>query len=232
MSADYSAETHRRASVHAALADPGRLAIVDRLLLSDATPSELRVLLGMPSNLLAHHLGVLETAGVLRRSRSEGDRRRTYLSIAHEALETLLPSPVHNARRVVFVCTQNSARSQLAAAVWHRHHSPLGATSAGTHPASAVHRDALAAARRRGLSLHARAPQHLDDVREPGDLIVAVCDNAHEELPTDLPRIHWSIPDPTRTPEPQVFDHTIEVLTERINRLVSLVGPSSNGADQ
>lgn len=158
----------------------------------------------------------------MRRSRSEGDRRRTYLSIAHEALE---PSPVRNARRVVFVCTQNSPRSQLAAAVWHRHRRPLVATSAGTHAASA-------AARRGGLSLHARAPQHLDDVREPGDLIIAVCDNAHEELPTDLPRIHWSIPDPTRTPEPHVFDHTIDVLTQRIDRLVSMVGPPSNGADQ
>ncbi|PRC46030.1 ArsR family transcriptional regulator, partial [Mycobacterium sp. ITM-2017-0098] len=67
----------RRVAIHAALADPGRLAIVDRLLVADASPSELRELLSMPSNLMAHHLNVLEEAGLVRRSPSEADRRRT-----------------------------------------------------------------------------------------------------------------------------------------------------------
>jgi ArsR family transcriptional regulator, arsenate/arsenite/antimonite-responsive transcriptional repressor / arsenate reductase (thioredoxin) len=71
----------RRAAVHAALADPGRLAITDALLLGDASPSELAALLAMPSNLLAHHLRTLEQAGVITRHRSEGDRRRAYLRL-------------------------------------------------------------------------------------------------------------------------------------------------------
>ena len=61
-----------------------------------------------------------------------------YVSLNSEALESILPSPVRLAVRVVFVCTQNSARSQLAvAAIWHCH-SRLPATSAGTHPVSEI----------------------------------------------------------------------------------------------
>ncbi|MDP3891516.1 helix-turn-helix transcriptional regulator, partial [Nocardioides sp.] len=65
-----------RAAGFAALGDPGRLQVVDRLLLSDAPPAELGRDLGMTSSLLAHHLKVLEGAGLIRRLRSEGDRRR------------------------------------------------------------------------------------------------------------------------------------------------------------
>lgn len=67
----------RRAAVYAALGDPGRLAIVDALLLGEASPTELQRLLVMPSNLLAHHVRVLEKVGVVSRHRSEADRRRT-----------------------------------------------------------------------------------------------------------------------------------------------------------
>jgi ArsR family transcriptional regulator, arsenate/arsenite/antimonite-responsive transcriptional repressor / arsenate reductase (thioredoxin) len=110
----------RRVQIHAALADPGRLVIVDRLLLADASPSELQTALSMSSSLIAHHLGVLEGAGIVRRVRSEGDRRRSYLQLIPESLDLLMPPAAWRAKRVVFVCTQNSARSQLAAAVWNR----------------------------------------------------------------------------------------------------------------
>src|SRR6185437_9041553 len=60
----------RRAAVYAALGDPARLAIVDALLLGDRSPSELGEALGMPSNLLAHHLRLLEQVGVIERERS------------------------------------------------------------------------------------------------------------------------------------------------------------------
>src|SRR5918999_6005354 len=83
----------RRAAVHAALGDPGRLAIVDALLLGEASPSELQRLLAMPSNLLAHHVRVLEQAGVVTRHRSEGDRRRSYLRLTPGSLEALRPVP-------------------------------------------------------------------------------------------------------------------------------------------
>ena len=220
-----------RASIYAALADPGRLAIVDRLSLGDASPSELQALLSMPSNLIAHHLNILHRANVTHRARSEGDRRRIYLSLNSEALEPMLPSPVRRAERVVFVCTQNSARSQLAVAIWHRH-SRLPATSAGTHPASEIHPGALAAARRGQLSMQARTPLHLNNVLAPGDLAVVVCDRAHEELPGDLRRIHWSIPDPLRASAPEAFDRTIDALTKRIVRLVPILQSSRDGAKQ
>jgi ArsR family transcriptional regulator, arsenate/arsenite/antimonite-responsive transcriptional repressor / arsenate reductase (thioredoxin) len=207
----------KRASVHAALSDPGRLAIVDQLMSADASPSELQASLSMSSNLLAHHLKVLEDAGLVHRRRSEGDRRRTYLTLVHAALEPLVPSGGEKVERVVFVCTQNSARSQLATAIWHRR-SSVPATSAGTHPASKVHPDAVAAARRRNLSMRPRRPQHLSDVLRPTDLVIAVCDNAHEELPSDIHRLHWSIPDPVRASRHDAFDHVLDDLTDRIDR--------------
>jgi ArsR family transcriptional regulator, arsenate/arsenite/antimonite-responsive transcriptional repressor / arsenate reductase (thioredoxin) len=224
MDIEISTAAAQRASIHAALADAGRLAIVDRLLLGDASPSELQLLLSMPSNLIAHHLRVLEMAGVVRRARSEGDRRRTYLSVNAEALEAMVPSAARRADRVLFVCTQNSARSQLAVAIWNRH-SNLPATSAGTRPVAEVHPGAVAAARRHQLQMRPRTPVNVNNVLAPGDLVVAVCDNAHEELPEELPRIHWSIPDPGRTATPAAFDRTVDALTARIDRLIPTLQP-------
>ncbi|MDZ4264446.1 MAG: metalloregulator ArsR/SmtB family transcription factor [Mycobacterium sp.] len=219
MSVEITSGTARRAAVFAALADPARLAIVDHLLLADASPSELRAVLGMQSNLLAHHLGVLKRAGVVRDSRSEADGRRIYLSLNRPALETLVPSAQRLAHRVVFVCTQNSARSQLAAAIWNRR-SELPATSAGTHPAAGVHPGAIAAARRHKLRLRPHTPRQLGDVLAAGDLVIAVCDNAHEELPGELDRLHWSVPDPARAERAEAFDAAVDELTDRIAHLV------------
>ncbi|CAN5393047.1 helix-turn-helix domain-containing protein [soil metagenome] len=217
---EQSRELARRVQIHAALADPGRLTIVDRLLNADASPSELQAAVSMPSNLIAHHLGVLEGAGIVRRTKSEGDRRRTYLQLIPEALEAMVPANATRADRVVFVCTQNSARSQLAVAVWTRR-SSVPAASAGTHPAAEVHPGALAAAERHGLPMHPQIPQHLDDIVTPADLVIAVCDNAHEELPADPSRIHWSIPDPVSGANEAAFDHALDDITHRIDRLAT-----------
>jgi ArsR family transcriptional regulator, arsenate/arsenite/antimonite-responsive transcriptional repressor / arsenate reductase (thioredoxin) len=206
-----------RVTVHAALADPGRLAIVDQLMSADASPSELQASLSISSNLLAHHVNVLEGAGLIRRMRSEGDRRRTYLRLIHAPLGALVPFHCERVERVVFVCTQNSARSQLATAVWQRR-SSVPVTSAGTDPAARVHPDALAAARRRNLPMRPRRPQYLSAVLRPTDLVIAVCDNAHEDLPAELRRLHWSIPDPVRSSRHEAFDETLDDLTDRIDR--------------
>src|SRR5947208_5489850 len=101
---------HRRARVHAALGDPARLAIVDALSLGDASPGEIARDLGMPTNLVAHHVRVLADAGLVSRGRSEGDGRRTYLRLRADALAALTPPGLGAVRRVVFVCTHNSAR--------------------------------------------------------------------------------------------------------------------------
>src|SRR5262245_57500415 len=107
----------QRARMHAALGDPVRLAIADRLAVGDASPGEISRMLELPTNLVAHHLGVLEEAGLIGRTRSEGDRRRTYVRLVSGVLARLPLLPAVAAARVVFVCTRNSARSQLAAAV-------------------------------------------------------------------------------------------------------------------
>lgn len=215
---ELSPDALRRVQIHAALADPGRLVIVDRLLLADASPSELQTALSMSSSLIAHHLGVLEGAGIVRRARSEADRRRSYLQLIPESLDLLVPWTAWRAERVVFVCSQNSARSQLAVAVWNRR-SSLPAASAGTHPATEVHPLAVAAAARRKLPMRPHTPRHLDDVARPNDVIIAVCDSVHEELPADGQRLHWSIPDPVRVGRVDAFDRTLDELIVRIDHL-------------
>ncbi|MBN9111572.1 MAG: helix-turn-helix domain-containing protein [Pseudonocardia sp.] len=218
-------DVERRAAIHAALGDAGRLAIVDALSIGEASPGELGERLGMPSNLIAHHLRVLDGVGLVARHRSEGDRRRTYVALVRERLGDLcaLGAPL-TAQRVVFVCTQNSARSQLAVALWNDA-STVPATSAGTDPASEVHPGAVAAARRRHLSLVQARPQHLDAVLAPSDLVVTVCDNAHEHLADHDGRsaVHWSIPDPVRDGDPAAFDGVVDDLSDRIARLSSSV---------
>ncbi len=205
-----------RAAVHAALGDPARLRIVDLLLLGDLAPSDLAAHLHLPSNLLAHHLNVLEAAGVVSRHRSEGDRRRTYLRLTPGALVEPLTCDLM-AERVVFVCTANSARSHLAAALWRRA-SPLPAASAGTHPGERIDPAAIDVARRHRLPLPRLRPRHLDRVIADGDLVVTVCDLAHEELGR-LAQLHWSIPDPVRVGTAEAFNSAYDNLATRVTDL-------------
>jgi protein-tyrosine-phosphatase len=216
MSPEQFSDLARRAAVHAALADPARLQIADTLLLGDASPSGLAAILAMPSNLLAHHLQVLEQAGIIVRRRSEGDRRRTYLQLVPGALDFLAPHAARAARRVLFVCTANSARSHLAAALWRRA-STIPAVSAGTHPAQAIDPGAIAAATRHRLPLPRLRPRHIGDVRKDGDLVVTVCDLAHEEL-AEAGTVHWSIPDPVPSGDPATFDAALAQLDDRVGR--------------
>ena len=207
-------DLERRAARHAALADPARLAIVDRLSLGDLAPTELQQTLGLTSSLLAHHLKVLEGEGMIERHRSEGDGRRTYIHLLPGALDGLVPGRTASARRVVFVCSANSARSQLAAALW-RLASDVPTASAGTRPADRIAPGALAAAARHGIPLTSAAPRALDDVLSADDFVVTVCDNAHEELPS-LPALHWSVPDPVRVGTARAFEAAVTDLTLRV----------------
>ncbi|MET9344683.1 MarR family transcriptional regulator [Nonomuraea sp. NPDC003804] len=221
MNADWSSSVEARARVHAALGDAGRLAIVDRLLLGDASPGELGQALGLPTNLLAHHVKLLQEAGVVERRRSEGDRRRTYLRLVPQSLSGLLPAAARPAPRIVFVCTHNSARSQLAAALWSRA-STVPATSAGTHPAPRVHPRTLTLAAHHGLDLDHAATRHVDQTLRPDDLVVAVCDAAHEQL-ADIDRLHWSIPDPVRAGGDEAFERAYTDIADRVQRLAPAV---------
>jgi ArsR family transcriptional regulator, arsenate/arsenite/antimonite-responsive transcriptional repressor / arsenate reductase (thioredoxin) len=214
---EQTSDLARRAALHAALADPARLAITDTLQAGDASPGELAAMLAMPSNLLAHHLHVLAEAGIITRRRSEGDRRRTYLQLVPGALDSLAPQTARVALRVLFVCTANSARSHLAAALWRRA-SAVPAVSAGTHPAPAIDPGAIAAARRHRLPLPRLRPRHVTDVRRQDDLVITVCDLAHEEL-AEAAAVHWSIPDPVPAGDPASFDAALAQLADRVERL-------------
>ncbi|NTV39548.1 MAG: helix-turn-helix domain-containing protein [Demequinaceae bacterium] len=218
-----------RSEVHAALAEPHRLAIVDALALSDLSPGELGELLGQRSSLLAHHLGVLEVAGVLRRRRSDGDGRRSYLTLAWEnpiVAATAAQGAAPQGARVVFVCSANSARSQMAASMFARASvSPVA--SAGTAPAQAIHPLALAELERHGLAPLAPAPTSAADVVTNGDIVVAVCDNAYEYLGPRAATLHWSIPDPAAGGADD-FRSAFENLTPRVGRLADAL---SNGQE-
>jgi protein-tyrosine-phosphatase len=245
----------RQARRHAALGEPVRLAMVQRLLLTDASPGELGAAFGLATNVLAHHLKVLQTAGLVRRVRSEGDARRAYVQLCAEdpQVRSLLSSsgaspaaglPAPGSRgsparpgRVLFVCTQNSARSQLAAAAW-QEVSPVPATSAGTHPAARVHPRTVATGRRHGLRIDPAGTTGLAEVAAAGDLIVCVCDNAHEELAAGTAAIgvptagslHWAVPDPVPLDTDEAFEHAYAEIAGRVERLAHTLQPAP--ADQ
>ncbi|QNE18215.1 helix-turn-helix domain-containing protein [Kribbella qitaiheensis] len=216
-----------RARIHAALGDPARLAIVDTLVSGDAAPGELGTALDLPTNLVAHHLKVLEEAGLIVRTRSESDRRRTYVRLEPAALAAIATPALLAAKRVVFVCTQNSARSQLAAAIWSRRsHVPV--VSAGTQPAERVHPRALKVARRHDLDPTDWHTAHLSEVVRRDDLLIAVCDNAHEHLPPEQrARLHWSVPDPAQVDTDAAFEAAYTELADRIDRLAPALSPAS-----
>src|SRR6478672_6544201 len=228
----------RRAAVHAALGEQVRLAIVDRLGPGDASPGELAYAVGLGSNLLAHHLKVLEEAGVIRRARSEGDRRRSYVQLrlddpvvwaaARAGITDRLPAT--GVPRVVFVCTANSARSQLAAARWNAI-SQVPAASAGTHPGLRVHPGAVAAGHRHGLRLGRVKPVGIEQVVRDGDLLVAVCDNVHEQLDPGRDRLHWSIPDPVRIDTDEAFETAYADISRRVERLAATVTAPAPGGE-
>ena len=208
-----------RAARHAALGDPARLAIVDELTMSDRSPLELRRLAGLESNLLAHHLDVLESVGMINRSRSSGDGRRRYVHLLRSSLHDLSPGGRVRPAPALFVCTRNSARSQLAAALW-RSIAGAPAESAGTHPADRVHPGAIAAAKRAGLDISEATPRTLDQVGTIPHIVVTVCDQAHEELAPHDTWLHWSVPDPVANGSRSAFDVTLAELGERIGHLV------------
>jgi ArsR family transcriptional regulator, arsenate/arsenite/antimonite-responsive transcriptional repressor / arsenate reductase (thioredoxin) len=212
-----------RARVHAALGDPARLAIVDMLALGDASPGEIGRELRLATNLVAHHVKVLVDAGLIDRGRSEGDHRRTYLRLRPGTAAGLVVAHRQPAGRLVFVCTHNSARSQLAAALWQaRTGRPV--TSAGTRPADRVHPRAVRVARRHGL-LEPAGTAHIAHVVGDTDFVVAVCDNAYEDLTGPgaagpaRPRLHWSVPDPVHVDTDAAFEAAYSDLAARIDRL-------------
>lgn len=210
----------KRAEAHAALGDARRLAIVDHLAVGDRIVAELAEVSDLRGNLLAHHLDVLESAGLIERRVSEGDHRRRYVSLRWDRLPPRFGPARPTPRDVVFVCTRNSARSQFAAALWE------GATgnpgrSAGSDPAPEVSPQAVRVASEFGVDLSSAVPKGYDSIGREPDLIVSVCDLAFEGgMPASKTRAHWSIPDPVLVGTLGAFRSAFGEIADRIGHLV------------
>jgi arsenate reductase (thioredoxin) len=134
--------------------------------------------------------------------------------------------------RVLFLCTGNSARSQIAEALLnHRGAGRFEAASAGTAPAAAVNPGAMQVLAESGITWRGHPPRTIDGLeREPWDLVVTVCDDAKESCPI-FPAgpviVHWGMPDPAavkgdESASRSAFRGTLALLRQRIEALVSL----------
>jgi arsenate reductase (thioredoxin) len=132
-------------------------------------------------------------------------------------------------KRILFLCTGNAARSQMAEALARLDHGDVAeAVSAGSRPTGGVHPDAVAAMAELGADISKARSKSAEEFRnEPMDLVVTVCDSAAQDCPSwpSAARIeHWSIEDPSFERDPgqrlQRFRETRDDLRERIAELV------------
>ncbi len=123
-------------------------------------------------------------------------------------------------RRVLILCTGNSARSQMAEAlVNHLRGEVWEAFSAGTHPTGFVHPDAVAALREIGIDIAGARSKSLEEFRDAAfDVVITVCDDAAEECPVWLgqgQRMHIGFPDPAKG-SPQDFRTVRDEIRRRV----------------
>lgn len=197
---------------------PVRWRLLRALAWGDLRVWELTALVGERQSLVSYHLGLLREAGLVAARPSSADRRDTYyladlarwgqqLGDAGAALHPGLgPVPGRDgsagsaAGRVLFLCTGNGARSQMAEAFMEELTGRrVEAFSAGSHPTH-LHPNAVRVMRRYGIDIAGRRAKHLGEfVDQRFDCVVTVCDRVREvcpELPGAARRIHWSIADP------------------------------------
>ena len=199
---------------------PLRWRLLSDLARSDRTVHELTDLVEQPQNLVSYHLGKLRDADLVSARRSSADGRDAYytvdlgrvvelLTASGEALHPglRLTLPVRRARprsatlRVLFLCTGNSARSQMAEAlVRTRAGGLIKAHSAGSHP-KPLHPNAVRVMRdEHDVELDGQRSKHLRVfAKRRFDRVITLCDRVREvcpEFPGHPETIHWSIPDP------------------------------------
>ena len=239
------------------LADDLRWQIVSALARSDRRAQELVAQLGEPANLVSYHLKRLKQASLVRQRRSAADRRAVYYSLnlpqvqalyaqAGQALHPALgdgqaaaapkaqaqgAEPNRPTARVLFLCTHNSARSQIAEAILrHLSKGEVEAFSAGNEPTQ-LHPMAIQAMDKRGIDIRGQHSKHLSQyLGQQFDYIITVCDLARESCPVfpgDPEQIHWSFPDPAAVEGTQArqraFDTIATELITRINFLLVLM---------
>jgi protein-tyrosine-phosphatase/DNA-binding transcriptional ArsR family regulator len=242
------------------LADDVRWRIVMALARSDRRGQELAQLLRRPQNLVSYHLRQLLKHKLVGERRSAADGRDIYFSLRLEEVRHLLSEsgqalhpgfdganeardraePAASAQgpvRVLFLCTHNSARSQMAEAILrHLSKGQVEVYSAGNEP-SAIHPLAVQAMRQRGIKIDGQRSKHLSEfIGQRFDYIVTVCDIARESCPVfpgDPELIHWSFADPAAITDRQgrarAFERTATELTTRINYLLLLIKRQQRG---
>lgn len=231
------------------VADPLRWHLVQELARSDRRVNELMAATTKPQNLVSYHLRELRAAGLVSVRRSSADGRDSYyrvdlhrcgqlLSAAGAALHPGLrleippertPRPSGRAPRVLFVCTGNSARSQMAEALLQEmSDQTVEARSAGSHPKE-LHPNAVRVLAERGIDISGRSTKPLRRFsRSHFDHIITLCDRVREvcpEFPGDPVLAHWSIPDPalegdTDAATYPAFERTAQELEARIRFLL------------
>ena len=233
------------------LADEQRWRLLRELAQSDRKVSELTELVGIPQNLASYHLGSLRNEGIVSARRSSADRRDAYYRIDLRRCADLLCSigpalqpglrldvagpPIGDGRAprrkrsVLFLCTGNGARSQMAEALL-EHHSggTIRARSAGSHP-RALHPNAVRVMAERGIDISTCTTKHMDRFRQRRfDRVITLCDKVREICPQfagAAHTAHWSMPDPasegaTEETSYPAFKRTAEELEGRIPFLI------------
>lgn len=215
---------------------------------SDRAVKELVALVDEPQNLVSYHLRLLRDGGLVTARHSSADRRDTYYTIdlaaCRAALQSagtalhpslaLAPAGASCPRtggsrrrpRVLFLCTGNSARSQMAEALLeHMSSGAFEAASAGSHP-KPLHPTAVRTLHRRGIDISTNRTKHVDEfVGQRFDTVITLCDRVREVCPTFRSRpelVHWSVPDPalespTNRGSVAAFERTAVDLETRIS---------------
>ena len=226
--------------------------ILVELAQGDRKAGELTARLGLPQSLCAYHLGRLREAGLVFTRRSTADARTIYYAAdlagyashlaaagiaLHPALAlAALPSSGFRLGRrrvrVLFLCTGNSARSQMAEALAvDLGQGAVQAFSAGSRP-KPVHPNAVRVMREHGLDLSGQSSKHLRRfAARRFDYIITLCDRVREvcpEFPGHPRLVHWSIPDPAAVAGEDdmtiaAFRSTAAELEQRIRLFLHLV---------
>jgi protein-tyrosine-phosphatase len=216
---------------------PLRWRLLAELSASDRPVQELTALVDQPQNLVSYHLGLLRKANLVSRRRSSADGRASYYSLdlmrcrellaaAGGALHPgLLPGVLRKpSGSVLFLCTGNSSRSQMAEALLrHRTGGAVRVRSAGSRP-KPVHPSAVAVMAERGIDIAGARSKHLDEFTGHAfDFVITLCDRVREvcpEFPGHPRTVHWSIPDPDDRP---AFVRVADELANRIEFLEVLL---------
>jgi protein-tyrosine-phosphatase/DNA-binding transcriptional ArsR family regulator len=232
---------------------PLRWRLLSELARSDRRVGELCDLADRRQPLVSYHLRQLRDGGLVSMRRSAADGRDTYyvldlarcgelLSSAglslHRGLALTPRAPrerLTTQARALFLCTGNSARSQMAEALCEQlSGGAVSAASAGSHP-KPLHPNAVRVMRERGIDLAGRRSKHLSEFSgRRFDYVISLCDRVREVCPEfeGAPElIHWSIPDPARKPGSDeetlpAFERTATELCTRIDFLLEAIGPT------